>query len=308
MTSEPLQGSAGALLRAAREKQGLHIAALAASIKVAPRKLEALEGDRWDELSGATFTRALAQSVCRALRIDAAPVLALLPQAQLAELDHVTGRLNTPFRERASRDEGAVAAIAQRSLIWAGGLLLVAAVATYLVPSAWFRFEREPEPASAVPAAGSGVIATAPAVIAPVAAASTVTMVEPAVSTGAAVPAASSATAAAAAAAIAAAAAASSAVEVTYGAPLAAEALGPPVVAGALQLSASDLSWVEVRDGSGRILLSRNVQRGETIGVDGATPLRLTVGNAAVTQVTFRGKAVVLVPGPRDNVARLELN
>lgn len=306
MTSEPLQGSAGALLRAAREKQGLHIAALAASIKVAPRKLEALEGDRWDELSGATFTRALAQSVCRALRIDAAPVLALLPQAQLAELDHVTGRLNTPFRERASRDEGAVAAIAQRSLIWAGGLLLVAAVATYLVPSAWFRFEREPEPASAVPAAGSGVIATAPAVIAPVAAASTVTMVEPAVSTGAAVPAASSATAAAAA--IAAAAAASSAVEVTYGAPLAAEALGPPAVAGALQLSASDLSWVEVRDGSGRILLSRNVQRGETIGVDGATPLRLTVGNAAVTQVTFRGKAVVLVPGPRDNVARLELN
>lgn len=306
MTSEPLQGSAGALLRAAREKQGLHIAALAASIKVAPRKLEALEGDRWDELSGATFTRALAQSVCRALRIDAAPVLALLPQAQLAELDHVTGRLNTPFRERASRDEGAVAAIAQRSLIWAGGLLLVAAVATYLVPSAWFRFEREPEPASAVPAAGSGVIATAPAVIAPVAAASTVTMVEPAVSTGAAVPAASSATAAAAA--IAAAAAASSAVEVTYGAPLSAEALGPPAVAGALQLSASDLSWVEVRDGSGRILLSRNVQRGETIGVDGATPLRLTVGNAAVTQVTFRGKAVVLVPGPRDNVARLELN
>lgn len=300
MTSEPLYGSAGALLRAAREKQGLHIAALAASIKVAPRKLEALEGDRWDELSGATFTRALAQSVCRALRIDAAPVLALLPQAQLAELDHVKGNLNMPFRERAARDDGAVAAIAQRSLIWAGGLLLVAAIATYWVPAAWLRFEREPAPAAAVPAAGAGVIATAPAASAPVAAASAVTMVEPAVTTGAAVPAVSSAAAAAAAA--------SSAVEVTYGAPLAAEALGPPAVAGALQLSASDLSWVEVRDGSGRILLSRNVQRGETIGVDGATPLRLTVGNAAVTQVTFRGKAVILVPGPRDNVARLELN
>ena len=35
--------SAGALLKAAREKQGLHIAALAAAIKVSPRKLEALE-------------------------------------------------------------------------------------------------------------------------------------------------------------------------------------------------------------------------------------------------------------------------
>ncbi len=41
--------TAGSLLRAAREKQGLHIAALAAAIKVAPRKLDALENDRWNE-------------------------------------------------------------------------------------------------------------------------------------------------------------------------------------------------------------------------------------------------------------------
>ena len=34
--------SAGALLRAARQAQGLHIAALAASIKVSQRKLELL--------------------------------------------------------------------------------------------------------------------------------------------------------------------------------------------------------------------------------------------------------------------------
>ena len=60
--STPESLSAGALLRAAREKQGLHIAALAASIKVTPRKLDALEHDRWDELPDATFTRALAQA------------------------------------------------------------------------------------------------------------------------------------------------------------------------------------------------------------------------------------------------------
>ena len=65
--------SAGALLRAAREEQGLHIAALAAAIKVTPRKLDALENDRCDELPDATFTRALAQTVCRALKIDAGP-------------------------------------------------------------------------------------------------------------------------------------------------------------------------------------------------------------------------------------------
>ena len=73
------QRSAGRLLREAREAQGLHIAALAAAIKVAPRKLELLEADRFDELPDATFTRALAQTVCRALKIDPAPVLALLP-------------------------------------------------------------------------------------------------------------------------------------------------------------------------------------------------------------------------------------
>ena len=70
-----------AAARPRAKRQGLHIAALAAAIKVAPRKLDALENDRYDELPDATFTRALAQTVCRTLKIDAAPVLALLPQA-----------------------------------------------------------------------------------------------------------------------------------------------------------------------------------------------------------------------------------
>ncbi|MBC7941653.1 MAG: helix-turn-helix domain-containing protein, partial [Chitinophagaceae bacterium] len=74
--------SAGALLRSARERQGLHIAALAAAIKVAPRKLDALENNRWHELPDATFTRALAQTVCRSLKIDAKQVLDLLPAVE----------------------------------------------------------------------------------------------------------------------------------------------------------------------------------------------------------------------------------
>ena len=100
------RASAGALLRAAREKQGLHIAALAAAIKVTPRKLDALEHDRYDELPGATFTRALAQTVCRSLKIDPQPVLALLPQADNPGLDAVAaGSLNTPFRDRPGRED-----------------------------------------------------------------------------------------------------------------------------------------------------------------------------------------------------------
>ena len=90
--SPPGGGSAGALLRAARERQGLHIAALAAAIKIPQRKLEALEADRFDELPDATFTRALALTVCRALKIDPAPVLAQLPQGGPQGLGKVVTR------------------------------------------------------------------------------------------------------------------------------------------------------------------------------------------------------------------------
>ena len=77
--TEPMtEKTAGALLREARIAQGIHIAAMSASIKVAQRKLELLEADRYDELPDATFTRALAQTMCRVLKIDAEPVLSRL--------------------------------------------------------------------------------------------------------------------------------------------------------------------------------------------------------------------------------------
>src|ERR1700740_3391776 len=90
--------SAGALLRQARQAQGLHIAALSAAIKVTPRKLELLEADQFDQLPDATFTRALAQTVCRALKIDAAPVLALLPRPHGNRLGDVREGLNNQLR------------------------------------------------------------------------------------------------------------------------------------------------------------------------------------------------------------------
>ena len=41
--------------------------------------------------------------------------------------------------------------------------------------------------------------------------------------------------------------------------------------------------------------------------LDGALPLRVTIGNAAATQLAFRGQPVNLASRTRDNVARLEL-
>lgn len=302
--------TAGALLRAAREKQGLHIAALAASIKVSPRKLEALEAGRYDELSGAIFTRALAQSVCRALRIDAAPVLALLPQARAADLDNVTGSLNAPFRDRASRDDGGLAVVAQRWLIGGSAVLLAAAAFTWFLPtlrSLWTAPVGGGMPvaeSTAPPAAAAGP-ASAPTVLAAMPGASTGAAASPeATASSAAL--ATAASASAGATPTAAAPTAPTAVEVTHLAPPLQPSSTPPP-AGVLQLSTSDSSWIEVRDGQGRLLLSRIVQRGEAVGVDGLMPLRLTIGNAPATQVLLRGQPVDLSASTRDNVARIEL-
>ena len=74
-----------------------------------------------------------------------------------------------------------------------------------------------------------------------------------------------------------------------------------------MQLRASAESWVEVQDAKRQMLLSRMLMAGETVKLDGELPLRLKVGNAAGTEVMFRGQAVNLLPGTSGNIARLEL-
>jgi cytoskeleton protein RodZ len=317
MTSEASPSSAGALLKAAREKQGLHVAALAASIKVSPRKLEALEADRHDELQGPAFTRALAQSVCRALRIDPAPVLALLPRADAHDLENVTGHLNAPFRDRGSRDDGAMMVWAQRALVVAGVGLLLAAAVTYLLPTSWWRQTAEPALTSAAGAASAVVTEVLPlagvrpgpapeaGALAPAASAPALPSPGVAVSPAAAtvvVP-----TAASAVAPVTTPAPPAPAVAITHLAPPPGQASTPGSARSVVQLSVAEDSWVEVRDAQGRVLLSRTVQPGEAVGVDGAMPLRAVIGNAAATRLWLRGQPVELAPLTRDNVARVEL-
>jgi len=89
--------TAGALLREAREAQGLHVAALAVAMKVPVKKLEALEADRLDQTSDAVFVRALASGVCRALKIDAGPILERLPRSPIPRLDREERVVNAAF-------------------------------------------------------------------------------------------------------------------------------------------------------------------------------------------------------------------
>ncbi len=290
--------SAGALLRAAREKQGLHIAALAAAIKVTPRKLEALEGDRWSELPDSTFARALAQTVCRTLKIDSKPVLDLLPPAGGVGFQSGGGSLNAPFRDKPMADEPGLSMSAVRPMVWAAALLMVAAVAVYFVPATWWSGKALWGTVSPPP-----VAASAPQLAASVAAASTGS---PAASAAAVFPGASASAPGLAPVQAAGAAASAPVGETVFSAPQQAQLDAVPP-AGTVQLRVNEASWMDVRDAKGQVLLSRMVQPGESVGLDGATPLRLTIGNAAATQLGYRGQPIDLAKFTSGNVARLEL-
>jgi len=330
--------TAGGLLRAARERQGIHVAALAAAIKVAPRKLEALEADRLDELPGLVFTRGLAGSVCRTLKIDSQPVLALLPQiAPQARLALDEG-LAQPLQAMGappvaggpawSVGPGRLLELWRHPMLWGALLLLVASVALYLVPlSAW----KSPKASSAVPPPAAGA-ASAPGAREPGGAAAAgrndaagsglAAVGEPAASAAANM--ASAAMAAASTPSVPVAVAPAPALPalaavlgqpaptVTAGAissPALASRPLPPVPAGpsTLQLRVREASWIDVRDALGQSVVSRVVQPGERLALEASPPLSLVVGNAGATELVFRGKPIDLAARTRDNVARFQL-
>ncbi|MGM9481206.1 helix-turn-helix domain-containing protein [Roseateles sp. NT4] len=290
--------TAGAWLRSARQQRGLHIAALAVMLKVPQAKLEALEADRFDQLPDATFARALATAMCRALKVDPAPVLALLPRTRDREFDVRPG-LNQPFRERSAGPiDGGVLALLLKPVVWGPVLLLVAAAAVYWIPAGWLP-ERD---STASSSASSGTVvaaaASAPVVeFVPAPAASEPVVTVPAVAP-VSLPVAS----------------APLQVRDVAPPPAALPASAPAVKAtvtaatgSALRLTATADTWVEVTDAQGQMLLSRVLRSGEQQEFTGAAPYKVRVGNVRGTRIEWRGGAIDLAALAKDNVARLEL-
>lgn len=289
------QSTAGSLLREARQAQGMHIGALAAAIKVSQKKLELLEADRIDQLPDATFTRALAQAVCRALKVDPAPVLALLPGPAGHRLEQVSEGLNEPFRDRPGRRESNEASVLTSVAVWGPLLIVVGAAALYFMPTRWLA--GLPDPAAASPAAPASAAAPLPS------------------GAAARMPAALPASLREMAVAASAPAAGGMATPVAEPAELlqsgvpaggAAQSTTAPASAD-LVIRATQPSWVEVYDAQSKVLLARLVQQDETLSIGGQPPLRLKIGNAQATQVVFRGRPLDLASSTRENVARLEL-
>jgi cytoskeleton protein RodZ len=304
--------TAGQLLRQAREAAGLHIAALAVSLKVPVRKLEALEADRLDLLPDAVFVRALASSMCRALKVDPAPVLGRLPQTVKPRLDHDASGINTPFRAPGDGPRPSLGDALSRPAVLAVLVLLLGALILVFLPSVRHDdvADRSAADATGMPAAVNAdaiTPAAAPdstAVAAParaqpsVAEAGAASGLSPtlAVSVAPSTPTVASPTAVLTPAAAA----------PPIAPPIA--AAGPvPESAGIVVFRTQGESWVEVTDAKGVVTLRRTLTGGETVGASGVLPLSVVVGRADSTQVQVRGKPFELAPLARNNIARFEV-
>lgn len=301
--------TAGSLLREAREAAGLHVATLAANLKVPVRKLEALEEDRYDLLPDAVFVRALASSVCRSLKIDPQPVLERLPQSSQPRLPQESDGIGAPFR--APNDgprPGALDAISRPVAFIVVALLLGALVLVFLP-------ERRDAAAPGV-AAGTAEPVMPPPGASPqpeqLAAASAAPAVEgapgaPAAAAASAVAATSAATVPPSAVQAGTAAPASPAAAMAPAAALPAPAASAPAATGTVVFRTRGPSWVEVTDANGNTQLRRLLGPGESAGASGQLPLSVTVGDASQTDVQVRGKPFDLARIARDNVARFEV-
>jgi cytoskeleton protein RodZ len=288
--------TAGALLRRAREAAGLHVAALAVSMKVPVRKLEALEADRLDLLPDVVFVRALASSVCRTLKTDPEPILRLLPQTATPRLGVEEGSLNTPFRAAGEARGPALSQWSRKPAVAVVVVLLVVAAALLLYP------KQSPlaDPAE-LAVAGDAVLATnAPPIPAADVAVLPATPAPLAVASPASAPLVSEPAPGLASAPV-------QQLTAPVVAPAAAAALAVAPASGVLVLRSKGEAWVEVVDAQGQVQVRRTLLSGESAYANGPLPLSVVVGRVDVTEVEIRGKAFSLDAIAKSNVARFEV-
>lgn len=309
--------TAGTLLRQARETAGIHIAALAVSLKVPVKKLEALELDRFDLLPDAVFVRALASSVCRSLKLDAAPILERLPQTSAPKLTYQGAVINAPFRSPGEGPRPVLWTHISKPAVLAGLVLLLGALVLIFLPAVK-QDAGDAQTASDMQSGGVEVEKPLPAAVA-MAGGGLIAGSKPGFPAGQ--PNESSSGAGDAVASPPSSPATSGVAPLPISAPPvmplgAASAPGSavPVVpalqaapVGIVTFRANGESWVEVTDARGAVVLRRTLTAGEVAGASGALPLAAVVGKADATQVQIRGQAFDLSAVARDNVARFEV-
>lgn len=300
----------GDRLKAEREARGLSLDDVSQALKISRRVLDQVEANAWGQLPGHTFARGIVRGYAKFVHLDAAPLLlelekAPLPKPPLLELPQSTRTALPVPGQSHTRD---------RLAMFAGVFLVAIAVLAYfLVPEDWLSASSEPVVTAPVasPPESLAVPVAPPTLVPPPGA------VDPAVAnagmplaTPTTLPATLSTTAPTTAVApppTLPPASAPAPALIVAAPPLPVAAAPTAIARSSLILRFDQVSWVEVRDRNGVMLLSENVLAGSERVVNGDAPIGLALGNAEGVRVTFRGKVVDLKPHTRQKVARLSL-
>jgi cytoskeleton protein RodZ len=298
--------TAGQLLAAERERQGLSRVEMAQRLHMSPSQVEALETGDYTRLPTGPFLRGFVRNYARALGLDADVLLAQLAQegphetaprivvpSQNIRFDPLGERLSNPY-------------------VKAAGLAFVA-IALGFAAMYWWLFIRPTPPAAHKPAdmpPPSGAPATRPsaATAAIDSAPSTAGAASPA--PGTVSPAAPASAPSSAAPASAAAKAEPSKAEPPKAEPPKADTATKAAAApgeASLQFRFKGDSWVEVRDARDRVLFQRLNAADSEATVTGRPPLRVIVGNAPEVTLRYNGRDFPLEPHTKVAVARFTL-
>jgi cytoskeleton protein RodZ len=319
-------GVPGKALAAQREAMGWTVEQVADQLKLAVRQVVALEAGDYASLPSAAVVRGFVRAYAKILKMDAAPLVAMIPMDTPAPAETANVRRDAKpakfsessrFPLHGKRNTlplgwiaAAVVVVIAAAAAWHFGLVPTqhateaapgAASTTVLQPPAGSSapatetLQKPDVPLISVPSQNNGetpaAVPAAPAQGAPAAGNAPATATPPAAGTPAA---AVTAPAAPAAAQPAAAQPVQAATET---------AAGP----NALVLNVREDAWIQVKTASGKTLLSRLVKGGSTETVQVDEPATLVVGNAGAVNATLRGTALQLPMLPGKTVSRVTI-
>ena len=272
--------SYGARLAWQRQSAGLSVTDVAASLRLHPNQIRAIEQEDLARLPAPAYVRGFIRSYARVLNIDPAPLLSDLNAKLAPARESVVDGTATDYV--AARAAGRERMLPQ----WAIGVALVVLTALGLV--GW-QATQQLAPAPPEPLAVSAAPPT------PTAAPTPTPTPTPTLATDATASPVSEASAA-------------PADPIPAPAEVAEPTVRPSVIAtGAaptLALRFNGASWAEVTDRNGKILLSQLNAAGAEHALDGELPLTVVIGDANFASVEVRGAAFSLQPFTRNNVAR----
>ena len=338
-----MSDAAFATLARAREAAGLTLEQAARQLKFAPRHLEAMEAGELQRLPGGTFARGMVRSYARLLHVDPEPLLAQI-SAQVAppDAERLAQRYSqpVPFTDGARRTNIAYAALSLTLLVVVAAVALQwrqerasAPTLAFVSPAAQPPAEAAREeiasaaavpPVSAKPASKTVAGATA-------AGKSSATTPPPGKSSASTPPPGKSSPTMAGLNSGNAPASATPSGKAPMGTPATATAPSgkmsaappsaiapakPAAVApagsassgpGTLALQFEGESWVEIRSGSGKLLVASLNAAGTERVVSGLPPFEIVIGNAQQVRLTYNDKPVDLTPYVKVEVARFTL-